>query len=276
MNQDQIKNLLLKLNSEVPDFAVVLTGKKSNKVHGLYKPDSKEILIHNRNFVSEMELVYTAIHEFAHHVQFSSANRPTSHRSHTSYYWDLFHRLLRKAEELGLYHNVFLTEPDFIALTDKIKRDYLEENGQLMKNFGQLLLEASELCQKHHARFEDYMDRILCISRSTAKTLIQSFSQDIDPRVGFDQMKTLVSVKDPQIRQELTKKIQDGFSPDMIKKEIQNSLPATSNEQPLPQKELHQLIQNRDYLKKKIEALQVELKRLENAIQEKQEVKDES
>lgn len=271
MNQEQIKTLLLRLNTDVPDFKVILTGKKSLKVHGLYKPDSQEIILHNKNFTSEPEMIYTAIHEFAHHVHFSSEQRPTSQRSHNTHFWDLFHRLLRKAEDLGIYQNIFLSEPDFISLTEKIKNEYLKENGHLMKEFGQLLMQASELCQKHHARFEDYMDRILCISRSTARTLMQSYSKDIDPTVGFDQMKTLVTVKDPHFRQELERKIQSGFSPEMIRQEIKSSSSQPTNLKVNSASNLNQLLMNREVIKKKIENLQNELAKLELTIKQNQE-----
>ena len=47
----------------VIDFTVVQTGKKSSKVNGLYKTDSHEILLHNKNFTTNNAIMYTAIHE---------------------------------------------------------------------------------------------------------------------------------------------------------------------------------------------------------------------
>lgn len=269
MNQDQIKTILLTLNDKVPDFSVILTGKASRKVHGLYKPSSREILLHNKNFDTESQLIYTAIHEFAHHVHFSSCDRPSSQRSHTIYFWDIFHRLLRKAEDLGFYRNVFTEHSDFVALTKKIKTDFLKKNGQLMKDLGRLLLEASELCRKHKACFEDYMDRELGVTRSTAKTTMLVFSQDLDPEVGFDQMKALSTVHHPSSRYELEQKVLSGFSPDMIKKEIQNlRQPIESQSQGV--QELQSLVRNRDRLKTKIQALQNKLQQLEILIEEKE------
>src|SRR5688572_3924102 len=121
MNQDQVKALLQRLEPQAPEFELLFTGKASRKVNGLYKPDSREILLHNKNFESDEELVYTAIHEFAHHLHFCSSARPTTIRSHTSVYWSFFHRLLAKAEEMGLYRNVFVSEPEFQRLTEEIK-----------------------------------------------------------------------------------------------------------------------------------------------------------
>ena len=68
MSNDQIKKVLLTLRKSAHDFTVILSGKKSRKVHGLYKPDTREIIIHNKNFTNDNELMYTAIHEYAHHL----------------------------------------------------------------------------------------------------------------------------------------------------------------------------------------------------------------
>ena len=69
MNQDQVKEILLRLNEDVEEFFVIFSGKQSNKVNGLYHPDTREIILHNRNFENDQLLMYTAIHEFAHHVR---------------------------------------------------------------------------------------------------------------------------------------------------------------------------------------------------------------
>ena len=68
MNQDQIKAMLLDIEESQLEFSVILTGKESKRVNGLYKPDTCEILLHNRNFTSDNQLIYTAIHEYAHHL----------------------------------------------------------------------------------------------------------------------------------------------------------------------------------------------------------------
>ena len=227
MNQDQTKEILLRLEPQVPDFHLVFTGKASRKVNGLYRPELREILLHNKNFSSDEELIYTAVHEFAHHLHFCSSARPSAYRSHTVVFWSLFHRLLAKAEELGVYKNVFTIEPEFTKLTDEIQNKYLKVNGQLMKDLGQALLQAVQLCGKHHVCFEDYMDRVLCIPRGLAKTVMAAFAQDITPDYGFDHMKTLAGVKDPEVRRDMDLKRREGYSPQMLKQEL--------NGDPLPE-----------------------------------------
>jgi hypothetical protein len=270
MNQDQVKALLQRLEPQAPDFDLIFTGKSSRKVNGLYKPDSREILLHNKNFESDEELIYTAIHEFAHHVHFCSSARPTTIRSHTSVYWSLFHRLLAKAEEMGLYRNVFVAEPEFVRLTDEIKTKYLANNGQLMKDFGQTLLQAVQLCGKHHVRFEDYMDRVLCIPRTTAKTVMASFAQDVTADFGFDHLKMMTSVKDPEVRRDMEHKRREGYSTEMLRQELRGEpLPeVVSTPKPDPvEAQLDLLERSREQLKKKISDWERRLEELDHKIE---------
>ena len=59
MNQTQVKDILLRLKDDVQEFTVIFSGKKSTKVDGLYKPLTREIIIHNKNTEDENAIVYT-------------------------------------------------------------------------------------------------------------------------------------------------------------------------------------------------------------------------
>jgi len=270
MNQDQTKELLLRLEPQAPDFQLLFSGKSSKKVNGLYKPETREILIHNKNLNSDEELIYTAIHEFAHHLHFCSSARPVSMRAHNSVYWSLFHRLLAKAEELKIYKNVFVAEPEFQKLTDEIKSKYLAANGQLMKDFGQALLQAVQLCGKHHVRFEDYMDRVLCIPRSTAKTVMASFAQDVTPEFGFDHLKMMTSVKDPEVRRDMEIKRKEGYSTEMLRQELKGEPLPEIAPMPMPdpvEAKLEMLETSKQQLQAKIEDWSRKLEELEKKIE---------
>lgn len=270
MNQEQTKELLLRLEPQAPEFVLLFTGKSSRKVNGLYKPETREILLHNKNFVSDEELVYTAIHEFAHHLHFCSSTPPASLRSHTSVYWSLFHRLLARAEELDLYRNVFASEPEFQKLTTEIKSRFLATNGQLMKDFGQTLLHAVQLCGKYHVRFEDYMDRVLCIPRTTAKTVMASFAQDVTPDFGFDHLKMMTSVKDPEVRRDMELKRREGYSTEMLRQELRGEPLPEVSQTPMPdptEAKVELLERNREMLRKRIEDWNRKLEELEQKIQ---------
>lgn len=220
MNQDQVKTLLLKLDNKVEDFKVLFSGKESKKVDGLYKPDLKEILIHNKNHKTENELIYTAIHEFAHHINCTKSAKPVTARSHTVIFWDIFHRLLYKAEQEGIYNNIFKSDPDFCKLTEKIRNTFLSGNGELMKEFGKTLMSAMELCQNKNVSFEDYVDRELGLHRHAAKTIMKTAELNINPEIGFENMKVAAKIKSPEVRAQVEQAFMTGSSPDMVKAEF--------------------------------------------------------
>lgn len=199
------------------DFAVIFSGKKSRKVHGLYKPETREIILHNRNFAGDNELMYTAIHEYAHHLHFTSTAAPVSNRSHTTRFWAIFHELLYDAEGKGVYSNPFDTIPEFRALTERIKGKLLAQDGALMKELGSLLIQAERLCERHHTIFSDYLDRVLALPRTSATHVMRISALDVDPRIGFENMKTVAAIRDPEERREAVAALQSGQSPDMIK-----------------------------------------------------------
>jgi len=250
MNQDQVKTLLLELNSEVEDFTLIFSGKMSKKVDGLYHPEKQEIIIHNKNFTEDNPLIYTAIHEFAHHIQFTQKEAEITSRSHTVLFWDIFHKLLILAEEKGIYKNLFATDERFINLTNKIKAEYLQRNGTLMKEFGKLLIEALDLCQQNHANFEDYVDRELGLNRTAAKSIMKVYAMDVKPEIGFDNMKIVAGIKEEKQRKEIEHSFEEGQSPDMVKAAIKEAkgvpevtLPRLESQKKRIEKSIHNLQQ---------------------------------
>jgi hypothetical protein len=220
MNQDQVKTQLLKLEPDTEEFTVIFTGKKSRKVNGLYKSDIREILLHNKNFTDDNDLMYTAIHEFAHHLHFTRSPVPISSKAHQSVFWSIFHELLGRAEKEGIYRSLFHTDKEFTALTKKIKEEFLTRNGKLMKDFGALLIKAEELCKKTNMRFEDYVDRVLGLHRTAARVLMRMQELDLDPSLGFDNMSTVASLRNEEDRAAAQTAFLSGKSPDMVKAEF--------------------------------------------------------
>jgi hypothetical protein len=219
MNQDQVKAALLSIEDAPIEFTVVFSGKKSGKINGLYKPASREILIHNRNFDDDNLLLYTAIHEYAHHLHACSRGGVLSSRSHTTEFWAILHALLEKAETKKVYKNIFTESPELVKMTETIREKYLHQNGSLVKELGMLLLKAGELCNTIGARFEDYIDRVLCIPRVAAKMAIKMFEYDLDPALGSDNMRFLAGIKNENERVTAEKSLQEGKSPDIVKRE---------------------------------------------------------
>jgi hypothetical protein len=269
VNNEQIKQKLLQIRNTDEYFEVVLSGKKSRKVNGLYKPETRELVLHNQNFHSDNELMYTAIHEFAHHLQFTDSPVPISIRTHTGEFWSLFHGLLYDAERLGLYSNPFEEIDDFEELTRRIREKILSVNGELMKELGELLIRAQKLCEKHHTSFTDYLDRVLRIPRTSANTIIKTKLLDIDPRLGYENMKTLTRIADPQTRREAETALLKEMSPDMVKRTY---LPAGRTR---PADPLEQLIAEKNRLEKQIKRLQHKLEEISKKLGEFQAAREE-
>jgi hypothetical protein len=217
MNQDQIRELLLKLENTELDFTVTMTGKRSKKVNGLYKPDTREILLHNKNFDDDNQLIYTAIHEYAHHLQCEADGPLRTARSHTAAFWARFHGLLEKAEREGLY-SIGVEKSDALAtLTEEIREKYLAGNGKLMSELGKLLAKAQALCKDAGVRYEDYIDRVLCIPRAAAKTVVRVSSLDVNPSLGYEAMKIVASQPTPERRMAAEQQFTAHRSPDAVK-----------------------------------------------------------
>jgi hypothetical protein len=217
MNQDQVKAKLLAIEDAPLEFSLIYSGKKSNKVNGLYKPESREIIIHNRNFTDDNLLLYTAIHEYAHHLHACSRGGTLSVRAHTSEFWAIFHGLLEKAEAKKIYRDVFSGSPELEKLTAMIREKFLRENGGLVKEMGRHLLRAHELCAALGVRFEDYVDRVLCIPRTAANMAVKMYQFDLNPAVGADNMRFLAGIRDEENRAAAEKALLKGKSPDTVR-----------------------------------------------------------
>jgi hypothetical protein len=220
MNQDQVKEKLLAIEDAPMEFSLVFSGKQSRKVNGLYKPESREIIIHNRNFNDDNQLLYTAIHEYAHHLHACRRGGRLSSRAHTSEFWAIFHGLLEAAEKKKIYRDVFRDSGELAELTELIRKKYLLENGSLVKEMGRHLLRAHELCAAAGARFEDYVDRFLRIPRIAADMAIRMFQYDLDPQVGADNMRFLAGIRNDDERLAAEEALIRGKSPDTVRSGI--------------------------------------------------------
>ncbi|MFW5684008.1 MAG: hypothetical protein ACOC1I_04080 [Spirochaetota bacterium] len=260
MNQDQVKEQLLRLQDDVEEFFVIFSGKTSKKVNGLYHPETREIIIHNRNFEHDNALMYTAIHEFAHHVHFTTSPVPVGPRAHTLEFRSILHRLLIRAEEVGAYRNPFEADPEFQALTRRLKSEFLEQNGRIMKAFGEALVEAEGLCRKRGARFEDYVERVLSMDRRTATTLMKIHTYNINPALGYNNMATVAGLPNDERRLQAQEAFLAGESPDMVKMAVR----APGRDE--PDDPLRKLETERGRIERTIRSLQAKLDEIEERI----------
>jgi len=217
MTQDQVKEKLLAIEDAPQEFTVIFSGKKSKKVNGLYKPDLREIIIHNRNFADDNLLLYTAIHEYAHHLHACARGGHLSPRAHTAEFWAILHGLLEKAEKKEVYKDVFSGSKELEKLTATIRKKYLTENGNLVKELGQLLLKAHELCSAIGGRYEDYVDRVLRIPRQAASLAVRMHQYNLNPETGADNMRFLAGIPNEEKRMAAENALLTGKSPDTVK-----------------------------------------------------------
>ena len=226
MNQDDVKKKLLTVEDAPLDFSVIFSGKRSKKVNGLYKPDSREIIIHNRNFsgneehsknIDENLLMYTALHEYAHHLHACARGGRLSPRAHTAEFWAILHGLLEKAEKKKIYKNVFSGSKELEELTSLIREKYLTKNGNLVKELGKLLLKAHDLCSAIGGRYEDYIDRVLCIPRQAASLAVRMHRFELKSETGPDNMRFLAGIANEEKRRAAENSLLEGKSPALVK-----------------------------------------------------------
>ncbi|MFP4362365.1 MAG: hypothetical protein ACLFR1_00715 [Spirochaetia bacterium] len=260
MNQDKVKEILISIQEPLEDFSVVFTGKKSKKVHGLYKPESREILIHNQNFTEDHGLLYTAIHEYAHHIHFTSSDKPVSSRSHTDKFHSILHSLIVKAEKNGIYASPFDSDQRFLELTEKIKNEFLSKNGELMQEFGTVLMEAQRLCKETETSFDDYVDRVLGLHHTSAKSIMQVSTMNFDPAIGFENMQVLSRIKDPRMREEAEAAVREGASQQMVK--------TSYGTKPKEKSKREELSSERRRIERTLQRLQSRLEEIDTEMQE--------
>jgi len=264
MNQDKVKQKLLAIEDAPLEFSLIYSGKKSKKVNGLYKPASREIIIHNRNFQSDEAgqnlLLYTAIHEYAHHLHACKRGGTLSPRAHSPEFWAIFHELLEKAEKKKIYSDVFSVSPELLKLTEVIRSKYLKNNGELVKEMGKHLIKAHELCTGIGVRFEDYVDRMLRIPRTAANTAMKMFELDIASEVGADNMRFLAGIRDSDERQAAQTALIKGKSPDSVKVQVRNKDKEDIDPVTLLEKEKNRLERTIATLNKRLDEVKKELK----------------
>ncbi|MDR0474216.1 MAG: hypothetical protein LBH43_11160 [Treponema sp.] len=218
MNQDTVKKNLLKIHACTEDFTVIFSGKKCQKVNGLYKPDKKEIIIHNRNFnndeAGENLLFYTAIHEQAHHIMFTELKKKSA-RSHTALFWATLDDLADIAEKKGLYKIAIDTD------TEKLINEAHEiscEIAMLQKKLGQTLARLNEKCREKGIRFEDIVERKAQIAKKTADKANKAYTMNLPGSIGVDIQEAVLRERDEDVREVMINAGQKGKSVEQVKR----------------------------------------------------------
>jgi hypothetical protein len=252
MDQDAVQKKLSLLRQCKEAFSVVFSGKKSERVNGLYKPSRREILIHNLNFIGEdnesddNQLIYTAIHELAHHVLATEFGENGS-RCHTQLFWSCFHDLLEKAERKGIYR-LELT-PETQELADQA-RELSCQIAALQRELGGVLYRLHKKCAKQRLRTEDVFQRKLQLTASTARKAIAAAELDLSDgdRIGVDQQAAILGARSPEAQAAMLEGSRAGKTIEQLKRP---AVPPSSD----PDDELDKLVRERERLEAAIQLL---------------------
>lgn len=267
MDNEKIKQILLDIQDSKLDFTVIQTGKDSKRVNGLYKPDTHEILLHNKNFKTDNQLIYTAVHEYTHHliteetIAVSGSNAPLNAKVHNQAFWAKFNELISIAEKKGYYVIGLENSPELEALTKEIRDNYLSVNGKLMQDFGRLLSKAHELCEQANIRYEDYLDRVLCMPRNSARDIMKIGMVPVNPALGYDNMKLVASIKKPEERNAAEQKLMNGSSPASVREMMKHASDTARSDDPKSKLE-----KEKARIEKTIAQLQERLEYVEDAL----------
>ena len=260
MRQEDVKKLLLEIEDTKIDFSLIFSGKKSKKVNGLYKPETHEIILHNHNFSNDNELIYTAIHEYTHHKQFEAEGN-VKKRPHTTKFWSMFHHLLSIAEEKGFYKIGIEEGSELEEVTRQIKEVLMVQDGKIMKELGGLLIKARDLCMTSHVRYEDYIDRVLKLPRGTASTLEKIKTYDVEPSIGYDAMKTVANIKNPDKRRLAQDLYVSSDSPAIAKKAL--TVEKKENERELLEREKRRIERAIENMQERLKSVEERLSAIE-------------
>jgi hypothetical protein len=127
-----------------------------------------------------------------------------------------------------------------------------------MKELGRLLVRAHELCEQHGTSFGDYVDRVLGLPRTSAQVIMKAHRQDLDPRVGFENMRQLTAIRDDGDRAKAQAALLAGRTPDMVK--------AAYGVRPKPKDPRTELEEERTRIRRTIKRLQERLKEIDRRL----------
>lgn len=208
MTNKEIKNKLTKLYDCKEDFTVTMSGKASSRVNGLYKPLTHEIILHNKNFKNDNQLMYTAVHEFTHHVLTTEKGVKTT-KAHSGAFWATFYDFLDKAIKEGFYtRNRNSKTQELITQAKDIQKTLVE----LQKQLGTVLNKLHEVCEEEGERVEDVIESDLQMSRNKAKELQRMAVSDSE--FSDEMTKTISSAKDVMLAK---KAAEDGKTVEQVK-----------------------------------------------------------
>ena len=98
----------------------------------------------------------------------------------------------------------------------------MTEDGKLMKELGRLLSKARVLCKQAGVRYEDYIDRVLCLPRASAATIEKIHAFDVKPELGYEAMKVVANIANPDKRAAAEDLFLQKHSPAFVRDSVKN------------------------------------------------------
>jgi hypothetical protein len=218
MTDAEVKAALLELHECKVDFTVSNWDRANKRVNGFYKygatSDQHEIFLYGRNFKTDDQLFFTAMHEYAHHIMITEKGA-TGSRSHTNAFWATLHELAGIAEAKGLYTNPVKAEG--MAAVDANLTDLIRQSGEILKAIGRALIEAQAACNQAGVRFEDYVMRDLKQTLPWAQMCMKAAGYDLPAELGAENIKTVAAIKSGDERAAVVASLEGELSPHQVK-----------------------------------------------------------
>lgn len=250
MTNEEIKNRLYRLYACKTDFTVIQTGKKSSRVNGFYNPATCEIHLYDKNFTTDNQLMYTAIHELTHHVLISEKGVKTT-KSHSGIFWATFFDFVDKAVELSFYERRRSVETQNLIDT---ARHLQNEIIEAQKRLADVIAALYNSCAKNEERVEDVIEHDLQMTRNKSKNLMKMRHSSVSDEMA----KAIESARDEESQELARQAAASGKSVEQVKAIAKQAAKATDDDLENPEKLLRE--------KKRIEKLKDRLVQVEEMI----------
>ena len=200
MTTAALKNILNQYTDHT-EYTIVFIEKGILALKSYYIPETKQIVVHDKEFKSDNEMIYAAFHELAHHIDYAEHRELSKRNAHGGRFYFILHDLINRAINAG----------DFIPIEEFYLENVRAINNQSveqLREMGQALVQMVETCRSIHYPIEDVITRVLHMKEGEVDTLIRIFQQQIPDKVGGEFARRLGRIKNPQKLQECIETMQ--------------------------------------------------------------------
>ncbi|MBE3065155.1 MAG: hypothetical protein IMZ69_09085 [Spirochaetes bacterium] len=168
MTEAQIKTLLCAIRKPPRDFEVTLTHRANKRINGTYYMDRALIKINDRNFTRDSVMLFTAIHEYAHHLQYCAREKT----SHNREFYALYHDLVDEAIEKKLLEEQPTT--DAIQKAETEVKELLRQHVELERRIAAKLIDLHNECALNSVNPEYWTERRLQLPHNGQRPFLKT------------------------------------------------------------------------------------------------------